>query len=154
MELYNLIAEKGILIVIAGIFLLTYVRNESKVEPTLDELRHEMKESREEKKMLIKALEQNTEAFKGFARVIEQIDEERKAQSSALENTMKVLQVTTLDTKDIKDHIGDITLLANKTLTEAARANAKMELVLDELHVNKPKIEKTYLAKKGDDVDG
>ena len=154
MELYNLIAEQGILIVIAGIFLFTHVRNENKVEPTLDELRHEMKESREEKKMLIKALEQNTEAFKSFARVIEQIDEERKAQSSALENVMKVLQVTTLDTKDIKDHIGDITLLANKTLTEVARANAKMGLVLDKLHVDKPKIEKTYLAKKGDDVDG
>lgn len=136
-NLAKLVIESGVSTTIVVIFIGITLKYFLKLEPTLEVLRQQTEST-------INALAQNASAFNSFSKSLETLTvvmsdlaQDKRDQHVAVEQLIKITEIVALDTKDAKS----ITMKADDKVdrlhTEVAKANAKMELIIDELHIGK-----------------
>ena len=136
----KLVIESGVSTTIVVIFIGITLKYFLKLEPTLEVLRQQTEST-------INALAQNASAFNSFSKSLETLTvvmsdlaQDKRDQHVAVEQLIKITEIVALDTKEAKS----ITMKADDKVdrlhTEVTKANAKMGLIIDELHIDRNKL--------------
>lgn len=131
----KLVIESGVSTTIVVIFIGITLKYFLKLEPTLEVLRQQTEST-------INALAQNASAFNSFSKSLETLTvvmsdlaQDKRDQHVAVEQLIKITEIVALDTKDAKSITMKVDDKVDRLHTEVAKANAKMELIIDELHI-------------------